>query len=457
MPGRRITIGKPSSDLNRYQFGRFWLWYRTQRNEWCICWLEGRTTRRRSTGIGGNGGGSPPDAARQALIMHAQAVDRPVRQLATAAMFDDILADWLLEDVVGRLEAPARYAQSVRHWQRFASTDPDGYDGTVATINRVLIGRYTEFRQREGVGGHTISRDLAAIRRALTWAWKNERIAAVPHIPDVDAKTKAGPRDLVLTPEQIAAMLDAAWADPVRRHVHLYMLIQLSSHGRSKAILELDADTQIRDGLIYFNAPGRRQTTKRRAVVPVAPTLAPWLDGLTGRVIRYRAPISERRRRLDPTLPKFFERNAWDIDKAFEGCLLAAHATNSSLGLATQSVDRAGSPVWLPPRIKLFETELRPKLVGTATPNTLRHTLNTELHARGVPEAQIETAAGHVGESLNKRSYRHLRPHYLREFVEAVEAFWCDVSAFTQVHLRYQCDTKTISIAGRRANRRLET
>jgi hypothetical protein len=97
-------------------------------------------------------------------------------------------------------------------------------------------------------------------------------------VPDVKGKSKR--RELEWSPEQIAVILDAAASTPLRAHVLLYMIILLSTNGRSQAILELDADKQIRKGLIYFNAPGREQTRKKRSIVPVAPTLAPWLEGL---------------------------------------------------------------------------------------------------------------------------------------------------------------------------------
>lgn len=92
----------------------------------------------------------------------------------------------------------------------------------------------------------------------------------------------------------------------------------------------------------------------------------------------------------------------------------------------------------LPPRRRLGETEPRPKLRGRGTPNTLRHTIITEMHARGVPEAQIEAAAGHIGEGTNKRNYRHLRPDYLAELIEAVEDYWSEMKRYTTVHLRLQ-------------------
>src|SRR3546814_5435798 len=78
--------------------------------------------------------------------------------------------------------------------------------------------------------------------------------------------------------EQVAALLEAAWGRPERRHVFLYTLIALSTCGRSEAILDLH-DHQIDRGLIYFLDPDRDQTSKRRSIVPIAPTLAPWLEG----------------------------------------------------------------------------------------------------------------------------------------------------------------------------------
>ena len=112
-----------------------------------------------------------------------------------------------------------------------------------------------------------------------------------------------------------------------------------------------------------------------------------------------------------------------------------------------RAFDSGGSPIWLPPRHKLGETESRPKLVGLGSPNTLRHTISTELHRRGVPEAQIETAAGHRGDGTNKRHYRHIRPEYLTQFIDGVESLWADVGKFTDAHLRYQRDTKIVDMA----------
>ncbi|WP_242152707.1 tyrosine-type recombinase/integrase [Sphingomonas sp. BAUL-RG-20F-R05-02] len=232
---------------------------------------------------------------------------------------------------------------------------------------------------------------------------------------------------LVYTVEQVAALLDAAWACEQRHHIHMFVMVMLSTNARVEAVLELDKDTQVRDGRIYFNAPGRQQTKKRRSIVPVCPTLAPWLETHRGRAIQWRKPCT------DPvTGAQGFNLVPVDsIKTAFEKTLIAARPCG-------QATDKTGAPLWLPPRRKLGETAPRPKLVGLGSPNTLRHTASTEMHRRGVPEAQIETAAGHRGLGTNQKHYRHLRPEYLGDFIDGVESFWADVGRHTDAHLRYQ-------------------
>lgn len=349
------------------------------------------------------------------------------------------MADWLIEHANAKLADPTRYANGIAHWQAFFRQERQAgrLTGapTVADINAALVRRFHDYRFAHGVSPATVCRDTAALRQPLNWAWKDNRIPSAPFVPD--PAEKAPPKDLVYSPEQVAALLDAARALEERHHVHLFAMILLSTHGRAEAILELEA-AQVQGGLIYFNAPGRRQTKKRRSIVPIAPTLAPWLEDVSGRVIQWQ------RRRLDENGDTVFDRFPTDsIKKAFGKCLIAA-------GIVEQKIGDDGEPAWLPPRKKLGEIAPRPHLVGLGSPNTLRHTISTEMHMRGVPEAQIDTAAGHSGDSTNKRHYRHLRPDYLKDFIAGVEDYWSEVGKFTSAHLRYQRDTKVVDLGRRR-------
>lgn len=363
---------------------------------------------------------------------------------------------WLKEHVAGLAE-PVRYVDSVKVLERFYAVERQAGRITgqlmLDQVTSALVDRFVSFRKSEGASLPTISRDLAALRGPINWGLREQVITAAPRVKDV--KGKAQRRELEYDAEQVAAILEAAWAQPERRHVHLFTMIALSTHLRVEAILDLTS-SQIRTmrehgrTLIFSNAAGRVQTRKFRSVVPVVPTLAPWLDGLKGKVIRYRAPIAERRW-ADPKVPEWFERDTYDIGNAFEGTLIAAGLAHPSLGLVEPVLDGRGEQVMLPPRRKLGETEPRPAWKGRGSPNTLRHTVHTQLQLRGVPQAQIDAAAGHNSEKGSGANYTHLRPDYLREFVDAIEDFWTGVGRCTNVHLRYQRDTKIINLADARA------
>lgn len=367
--------------------------------------------------------------------------------MAVATLIDT----WLTEHVAEKTEAPIRYTTSVKHLLRFFEHERRvGHVKTtvmVSDINKRFVDRFIRFRKGEGVGGWTINRDLKALRGALNHGWKNEMILSVPFVHDVEAKDKAKPRDLVYTPERVAALLEAAAGREDRAHLFLYIMIALSTCGRSEAILELDAE-QIRDGRIFFLADDRQQTKKRRSVVPIAPTLAPWLDGLKGKVIVSRKPKAERNW-ADPEVPEFFEYPCYDVGRSFESCLIEA-------GICTEVYDKEGEQRFHPIRHKLGETAPRPVLKGMGTPNTLRHTIITEMHRRGVPEAQIDAAAGHVGDGTGKRNYRHLRPDYLGELIAGVEAYWAEIARYTTVHMRSQSGPKIINLSSARASARIK-
>lgn len=459
MAGRKRKSGAAGASTARFELGPFWLWYRRDRDDWNICWLDGRVTRRASTGIGGDNT-DPPETAKEALIDHW--TDWRAKATAIAAsgplppgevLFADLTAAWL-EEHVAHLEAPERYLDSIEvteaFWelQRSLLLLPEPF--TVSTVSNALIDRFIAWRAAQGASPPTISRDLAAIRGPINWGLKPEigRLTAGPRIKDVKGRKK--PKSLEWDPEQIAVLLEVARSVPERQHVHLFMMIMLSTHGRAEATLELDADQQIRRNQINFLRPNEDQTRKRRAIVPICPTLAPWLEGVTGKVIRYRVPTSEKTRAAGGA--EFFERPTDDVGNAFAGVLKAAHQVRPDLGFAVQDMSNSGELLWLPPRKKLGETDARPKLKPVGTPNTLRHTIHTWHKTFGVPDAQIDAAAGHSVEGTGA-NYTHLRPEYLREFIASTEAFWAAVGEHTNAHLRYQRDTKLVELASARVRR----
>ena len=398
-------------DRKRQQLGDYWLWQRSATDTWHICWKirggNGRAvTRRKTTRISGGDAGNPPQEAKDALAIHCLETTRKPRQSKDEALVEDLIADWLKFHVAG-LQAPDRYAVSVVHWINFFAAEQRAGRlnacVTVSDLSPDLQTRFRKCRSDAGVGGHTISRDLAALRGALSWAWKNQRLEHMPYIADVPAHHKAAARDRLMTPQEIGRMLNLCADRPEREHLIRFIVLELGTAGRPQAILELtDTHVDLASNLIDLGG-GKVHPRKRRPIVPIARHVRPWIEGIEGKLIRYRVPIAEKK--LKPGGPTHFERE-------------------------TKSI----KTVW--------NAVCREAGIKGATPKTLRHTMLTWLASRGVPQEQRQMLAGHSPQSTTARNYEHLSPDYLQAAIREVDAFFDEVAKHTRVPLRYTCDTQ---------------
>lgn len=359
----------------------------------------------------------------------------------------ELLTMWLGAPETQRLARFDRYCYSVKALERFFAHDrASGHLAdrlTLAHLKKRTVERFIAFRKAEGVCGETIEGDLAALRRGMRWAEREELITAAPFIKAVDPEDRSEPRSVEFDMEQVAAILEAAAGRPDREHVLIFSLIMLSTHFRCEAVLEMqshqvDKVTVLGTGesrwILNSNAPGRRQTTKKRSRVPACSILRPWLAGIEGKVIVYRTALAERRWAV-PGVPEYFERPCYDIGKAFEACQVAAGLAHPGLNLIRPMLDDQGQQAV---RINGRTKEDVPQWQGIGTPNTLRHTCHTYHQTVGTPQAQIDMAAGHSGEQGSGRNYTHLRPEYLKDFMAATEAYWEEMGRLTQAHLRHR-------------------
>ncbi|MDQ3144949.1 MAG: site-specific integrase [Pseudomonadota bacterium] len=319
------------------------------------------------------------------------------------------MADWLRYHV-STLQAADRYVISVQHWTSFFDRERKaGRLPTAITVRQLtpqLQARFRDWRRADGVGGHTVSRDLAALRGALTWGWKNQRIEHPPFIADVPAHEKAPARDRVLSMDEVAALMDACADRDDREHVLRFIVIELGTAGRPEAVLELTSgNIDLRRGLIDPRQPGRLHPRKSRAVVPIAAAVLPWVSGMEGKIIAYRVPIAERNR--TPGGPTHLVRETRCIKTAWKAICKDAGVTG-------------------------------------ATPKTLRHTMLTWLAERGVPKEQRMTLAGHSAQDTTAKNYEHLSPQYLRAAVAEIDAYFDVLADLTTAHLRYKNDTGSI-------------
>ena len=318
------------------------------------------------------------------------------------------MAEWLKHHVA-MLAAPDRYIYSVDQWIAFFEeerrTGRIRSGPTVADLTPQLQARFRAWRADAGVGGHTISRDLAALRGALSWAWKHQRIDHPPFIADVPVHQKAPARDRVLSFKEIAAILDACAGKPEREHLIRFIVIELGIAGRPEAVLELtEANIDLRRCLIDPNQPGRVHARKRRAIVPIAKAVRPWVTGIKGKLIKYKVPIAAKNQ--VPGGPAHFERETSSIRRSWNA-----------------ACDDA-------------------RVIG-ATPKTLRHTMLTWLAERGVPPEQRQMLAGHRPQGTTAKNYEHLSPSYLRLAIVEVDAFFDELSKHSKAHWRYTRDTES--------------
>ncbi len=190
----------------------------------------------------------------------------------------------------------------------------------------------------------------------------------MPYIQDVSDRsdTEGAPR---LSKQGMAALLTEACLSP--RHQHTFILIALNTLSRPNAILDLTpAQTNFEDRLIDFNPKGRKQTKKRRPIVP-----------MTDSIISVLEPLADQ---------KFYVE--W-----------AGEQVGDMLQGFKKVAARAG-------------------LSEDVTPYSIRKTLAKEMRARGVPWEEVKGWLGHKIPGVTE-VYAEFDPNYLSVGRQAIDAY----------------------------------
>lgn len=457
---RRCRIGLPGEEL--------WLEWRVERQEYAVAWYDrtARTRRRKQIGIGAGEGNDPPRSAIEALAAHFAARTRPAAAQAPAEVgLSTILTRYLNEHCLPEsgtgIAAPERQAYAVLSIEKYLDHRRHQPGGgrlvTIADLGREFLADFAKFRRGDGIADSTIKKELGTLRAAVQWAADGEIIGGAPRLPKLIGfeKLQTRGRKVAYTLPQIAAILEAAWSDERRHHVHLFAIAMLASHARTEAILECDLDAQYADGVIDWLMPGRHQTKKRRSMTPVGPTLASWIDDRSGKLIRYRAMLARSRWR-DPLVPEYHEsKPTMEIIKSFGRTVVAAGLAHPSLRLALPVLGPDGEQqtrlVKAPGKQGRGTVHEEPIWKPLGSPNTFRHTVHTQLRRVGVPIAQIEAASGHRDPGTGGH-YDHLdAKHDMKDLVIGIEQVFADLGQYTKVHLRSQCGPKVIDMGAARA------
>lgn len=222
----------------------------------------------------------------------------------------------------------------------------------------------------------TVRRELVGLRAALRMAWRK---GVIDRVPPIDLPPRGPRRELVLSAQEIRALLTAASARP---RCLAFLRLLIATCGRLGAVCELTwAQVDLERGVIDLRSKSPLAARmKRRAVVPISQDLVTYLRA-------YRNHTDARRRgvRLNPGLR-----------------VIGAARTTAALWLKQAAAD-AG--------------------IAGATPHVIRHSVATQMLRSGVPLTHVSKMLGHSSVAITADIYGHLQPEDLRSAADVLDAW----------------------------------
>jgi integrase len=274
---------------------------------------------------------------------------------------------------------------------------------SIAAVTPEVVEDYERKRIAGKIGRKAMSRrELDALRACFNWsadpAKHRKPIIAAADLPVFELPEASAPRDRWLKTEEIQRLLNAAAT--MRQGSRLsrgerFLWIALETAARKQAIFDLTWDrVDFETGVIDFKLPGRRETKKRRSVVPISKALRPVLE---------RAYAE----RLDKRPGSLVMDNKGEI-----------WATIQSIA------ERAG---FGEPRTTARSNGEKPKSTGIS-PHVLRHTAATHMARRGVPLWIIAKILGNTLVMVERVYAKHC-PEDLRAAVDTISGGALEASA----------------------------
>ena len=339
----------------------YWLSKRPGSNKWHRTWFDtgARQTRRESLST------SDLSTAHEALAVWWAANRGLVKEAPSTVTVATVLQRYYNKHAISiASEEQARIACA-------KLTDHSG---------KLAVSEFSPKRQREfqdwmntdGYSAGYIRRTLGVAKSAFAWASREELIT---HAPKIVLPEDGPPRDRVLSFEEVQAL----WFATERDHERMFLALAFCTLGRPEALLDVTREmANFERGILEPNPPGRKQTKKYRATVPIVPELRPWIESAPpGILVRWRGQ----------SINSF--KTAWRAIRA------------------------------------------RARLDKNIVPKTIRHTMATEMRTNGVSEADIQGFLGHRAYGGRTEVYAKYRPEYLDHAARVVNDY--------MVNLRSTC------------------
>lgn len=248
-------------EKREFQLGEYWLGQRGHSPAWCRCWYDGdsRQVRRSSLDT------TDFDEAKQRLTAWFVAKQQGEKTQGKVWMLSEVFLAY--HEARGQHTCnPDNVTTSGRYWLEHFGDVPAAQAAeaeATAGLREALLD--------SGKSPAYVNRILGVGKAALMRAHKRRMI---PHAPVVEmvAGVESEPMGRPMEVRELREFFAAIRAEHVRR----YFILGLGTGARNSAMLELDW-SQVDESTIRLNPPGRRQTKKRRPVIPVSSELGAWL------------------------------------------------------------------------------------------------------------------------------------------------------------------------------------
>ena len=367
-----------------FEYGGRWITRRHNTDNLYIGWYDGRgRTRHKTLGT------SDLETAKDRLIEEVRLNAEMHSERPETVTLRTVLHRYYQNHAIKLASAEQAYYGVIQLDDHFGETP----------VAEVTPARQREFADRlaeRGKSSGYIRRTLATGKAAVNRAIKEGEIQGAPHW-DLSIAPEGEPRERVLNLEELAALMRAAQ----QPHEQMYLIMALATGARPAAILELTVfQLDFDNGLIALNPPGRRQNTKHRPTIPMAPAVRPLLATLpAGPVVSYQG------------------RHLNEITSAFRRIRKAA-----GFGQDVSAY-------------------------------TLRHTVATELTRRGADIWQTGEFLGHTGGGpKTTRRYVKMSPDHMGSAIRAIQSLIndldCELGSLDPDHLFNRVRTNGEQAAG---------
>lgn len=275
-----------------YTVGEYWLAKRRDGKSPDVWQIARYDSKSRSVIYSSTRTGSLDDAKRLLDAHHARQVTRGPQEVDQAQIIALMVTYW--EEHGSKVERPDQIASSIRVIIGFLMQDEATPRATVKDLGMAFQRRFLAWRTgphdyeviwagkrykrtSPGVSGETVQRNIEDLRASINHHVNMGRIAAMPKIPSVPEGMRSEPRDIVLSWEQLGAMIGYAKLHSTQLYQFITLMLATGARPEVSAVFDPAQQWDKEFGYIDLQPAGKKRTKKRNPVVPAIDAFEPVL------------------------------------------------------------------------------------------------------------------------------------------------------------------------------------